>query len=113
VQLPPISTASQSFSIPPYNQSLPTSKPQKRKHDIIDEAPPEDLGRWNRKISKKAQGRNFDEKSGDEEKDEESGGRGGYIIIIITSRGKNGNGGASRGKNGKGGASRGKKHHDV
>jgi hypothetical protein len=107
VQLPPISTASQSFSIPPYNQSLPTSKPQKRKRDIIDEAPPEDLGRRNRKISKKAQGRNFDEKSGDEEKDEESGGRGG------TSRGKNGNGGASRGKNGKGGASRGKKHHDV
>ena len=83
-----------------YTQSLPTREPQKRKLDVIDEAPPEDLGRWNRKISKKAQGRNFDEKSGNEEKDEENGGKGGG------SRGKNGKGGASRGKNGKGG----KKH---
>jgi hypothetical protein len=129
-QPPPISTAPRSLSVPPYTQSLPTSEPQKRKRDIVDEAPPEDLGRRSRKITKKAQGRNYDEKSGDEEKDEleesasecvsmngrggrgrggglgsrgRGGGKGG------ASRGKNGKGGAPKGKNGKGGAPRGKK----
>ena len=70
---PPISTVLESpsdASMPTYIQSLPTGKCQKRKHDIVDEAPPAVLGRRNRKISKKAQGRNFDEKSGDEEKDD-------------------------------------------
>ena len=129
VQPPPISIPSQSLSVPPYTQSLPTGEPQKRKCDIVDEAPPEDLGRRNRKITKKAQGHNYDEKSGDEEKDEESvsgcvskngrGGRGHGDSLVSRghgggkggmSRGKNDGGGVPKGKNGKGGAPRGKKH---
>jgi hypothetical protein len=107
-QPPPISM-SESSSVPTYIQSLPTSKRQKRKRDIVDEAPPAVLGRRNRKISKKAQGRNFDEKSGDEEKDEESDSE------CIAKDGKGGRGrvgglgGCGRAGTSKGGASRGKK----
>ena len=46
-QPPPISIALQSLSVPPYTQFLPTGEPQKRKRDIVDEAPPEDLRRRN------------------------------------------------------------------
>ena len=99
--------------MPLYTQSLSTSEPQKRKRDVVDEAPLEDLGRRNRKITKKAQGRNYDDKSSNEEENEESAeeciaknGRGGRGH----GRGRGGGkGGTSRGGNGKGGASRGKK----
>jgi hypothetical protein len=81
--------------VPPHIQSPPTtgSEPQKRKRSIFDEALPADLGKRNRKISKKAQGRNFDAKSDDEEKDDAKIGRGGKV----RGRGR-GKDGVSRGK---------------
>ena len=106
VQPPPISTTPQPHPamVPSHIQSPPTSEPQKRKRSIFDEAPPADLGKRNRKISKKAQGLNFDAKSGDE-------GKGGGSVSQSTA--KNGKGGRSGSHvGGKGGSSKGRKRSD-
>ena len=106
VQPPPISTMPQPHpaTVPSHIQSPPTSEPQKRKRSIFDEAPPADLGKRNRKISKKAQGLNFDAKSGDE-------GKGGGSVSQSTA--KNGRGGRSGSRvGGKGVSSKGRKRSD-